>query len=448
MMHKSPIRIRPLSTLASATALASMLALAGVPATASADEVSELKAAVESLQKRIDQLESRTQGAEDTNDKQTDQIAMAKAAMGTWVQNFTWKGDFRYRNETIDQEFVGKRNRDRIRVRAGFVAKVNDTVKVELGLSSSEASVLADGADPRSSNQTLTNGNSRKGVYIDTAYAEWQPHSDWRFTAGKMKYPWVRPGLSVFFDGDVNPEGLAVNFAHGDFFASTFYNYLEERNTVGTAASGESTMSGVQLGWKPMVGAGRATLGVSYFDMNSVQHRTPVYTGANGNTTTNSGCFNGTTGCLASDFNLMEAFAEWTATYAGRPLTVYADYVKNDGAVVNPTAGKKLDTAYSVGASYGKASDPRTWEIGYYYADVEKDGLYGEYIDSDWGAGNTDAKGHTFKFGYAFAKGWTFNTTYFMNETNVDVGTTVSGVTGTQFNRGYDRLQLDLNFKF
>ncbi len=186
--------------------------------------------------------------------------------MGSWVQNFTWKGDFRYRNETIEQEFAPDRNRDRIRVRAGFVAKVNDTVKVEIGLSTSEyGGTLTDGGDPRSSNQTLTNGNSRKAVFTDLAYAEWQPTADWKFTVGKMKYPWVRAGQSVFFDGDVNPEGLAINFSHGDFFASTFYNILEERNsvTVGSTVrpSGESTMAGFQLGWKPIIGPGRPDVG-------------------------------------------------------------------------------------------------------------------------------------------------------------------------------------------
>lgn len=266
------------------TVLASVLALAvAVPVTASADEVSELKAAVAALQHRLDQLEARANTVDDTNDRQTDQIAVAKANMGTWVQNFTWKGDLRYRNENIEQQYTPDRNRDRIRVRAGFVARVNDTVKTEIGLATSEASILADGADSRSSNQTLTNGNSRKGVYIDLAYAEWQPHADWRFTVGKMKYPWVRAGQSVFFDGDVNPEGAAINFAHGDFFASTFYNILEERSTAG-----ESTMTGQQVGWKPLLGPGRLTLGAGYFDMHSVQNRTPAYSAANGNTTRNT----------------------------------------------------------------------------------------------------------------------------------------------------------------
>jgi hypothetical protein len=414
-------------------------------APARADEVSELKAAVQALQKRIDTLEAQAKSTEETNDRQTDQIALAKSNVGSWVPNFTFKGDLRYRNETIDQEYAPKRNRDRIRARAGFVAKVNDTIRTEFGLATSEASAIGDGGDPRSSNQTLTNGNSRKGVYVDLAYAEWQPHADWKFTAGKMKYPWVRPGQSVFFDGDVNPEGLAVNFSHGDLFASTFYNVLEERNTVGTGAgiqtSGESSMGGLQVGWRPLIGPGRLTLGAGYFDANSVQHRVPVYSASNGNTTTNVGCFNGTTGCLASDFDLIELFGEYSFSVGGRPLALYVDYFKNDKALSG------LDTAYSTGILYGRASDPRTWEIGFYYANVEKDALYGEYIDSDYSGGNTDGKGGVFKAAYAFARNWTFNLSYFMNKTNVDVPVNVAGV-GTVFDRDYKRLQVDMNFKY
>ncbi len=126
---------------------------------------------------------------------------------------------------------------------------------------------------------------------------------------------------------------------------------------------------------------------------------------------------------------------------AGKPLVVYLDYVKNDKAI------NDHDTAYSTGLLWGKASDPRTWEIGYFYQQVEKDALYGQYIDSDWGGGLTDAKGHVFKFAYAFAKNWTFNTTYIVNKTNIDVPVTVAGV-GSVFDRDYKRLQLDLNFKY
>jgi len=189
-------------TFVTATALASLLALNIAPARA--DEISELKAALQALQKRIDQLETKAQEVEDTNDRQTDQIAKVRSNVGAWVGNFTWKGDLRYRNENIDQAYVVGRNRDRLRLRTGFVAKANDTLRVEMQLATAE------GADPRSSNQTLTGSNSRKPIYIDLAYGEWKPTNELTLTFGKMKYPWVRPGSSVLFDGDVSPEGIAL----------------------------------------------------------------------------------------------------------------------------------------------------------------------------------------------------------------------------------------------
>jgi hypothetical protein len=415
---------------AAAIAAASIVTVGMVPV-AGADEVSELKAAVAALQKRLDELENRAKAVDDTNDRQTDQIAMARSNVGSWVSNFTWKGDFRYRNESIDQEYVAKdRNRDRIRVRAGFVAKVNDTVRTELMFATTE------GGDPRSSNQTLTGENSRKALDLDMAYVEWAPNASWKLTAGKMRYPWVRPGQSVLFDGDINPEGLAVNFTRGDVFASTFYNLLEERS-----AAAESTMFGGQLGWRPTVGAGRLTVGASYFAFNGVQGRNPFYNASsNGNTTRTTGCITAAP-CLVNEYSLVEAFAEYSVPVAGRPLSLYADYFNN------ADAANGLDTAYSAGVLYGRASDPRTWEIGYYYQLVEKDALYGQYIDSDFGAGSTDARGGVIKFGYALARNWVINGTYMLNETNVDVPVTIAGV-GAVTGRDYKRLQLDLNFKY
>jgi hypothetical protein len=409
----------------------SALVAATLAVPARADEVSELKAAVQALQKRIETLESQAKASEETNDKQTDQIAMVRSTVPSWVPNFTWKGDLRYRNENIEQQYATDRNRDRIRVRAGFVAKVNDTLKTELQIASAENN------DPRSSNQTLTGENTRKALLIDLAYAEWQPLPDWKVTGGKMKYPWVRPGQSVLFDGDVNPEGLAVNFAHGDFFASTFYNILEERS-----AAAESTLFGGQVGWKPAVGAGRLTIGASFFDLNSVQHRNPFFNAAsNGNSTTTVGCFAGQSPCLSNDYNLIEGFAEYSVPVAGRPLALYVDYMKNDAAL------NGLDTAYSTGIMYGRASDPRTWEIGFYYQRVEKDSLYAQFFDSDYGAGNTDTKGGVLKLGYALAKNFTLNTTYFMNKTNMDVPVAIAGA-GSVFDRDYKRLQVDFNVKY
>jgi hypothetical protein len=408
------------------------LALAGVaPAGAASDEIAALRAELSRLQERLAQLEAQAKAAEETNDRQTDQIAVVRSSVGSWVPNFTFKGDLRYRNETIDQQYIPERNRDRIRVRAGFVAKANDTVRVEFGLASSE------GNDPRSSNQTLSGENSRKNVFIDLAYAEWQATPAWKFTAGKMKQAWVRSGASSLFDSDVNPEGLAANWTRGDYFASATYNILEER-----AAVGESTLTAAQVGWKPALGAGRFTLAAGYFDFHSVQRRNPFFNNSpNGNTTTTVGCIGGATTCLAYDYDLIEGIVEYGRTMAGRPLTLFADYVTNEAA------GNGLDTAWSLGANWGRASDPRTWEIGYNYQKVEKDAVFAQFLDSDLGGGNSDYRVHVLRAGYAVARNWVLNATWHFGETNIGVPVNVAGV-GSVTDRDYERLQLDLNFKF
>lgn len=413
-----------------AAAVAALLAV-GAATPAAADELSELRAAVQALQARLDQLEARAQTAEQTDDRQTDQIAMVRSSVGSWVPNFTFKGDLRYRNENIDQQYTAARNRDRIRARAGFVAKVNDTIRSEFSLATAE------GNDPRSANQSLTGENSRKNVFLDLAYAEWQALPTLKFTAGKMKYPWTRAGASSLFDGDVNPEGLAANWARGDLFASGFWNQIEER-----AASGESTLGGGQIGWKPALGPGRLTIAAGYFDFNSVRRRNPFHAGgANGNTTVTTGCIGGATPCLKYDYDLMEAIADYATTAAGRPLSLYADFIQND------KAEKSLDTAVSVGFTWGRAADPRTWEIGYNFQRAEKDAVFAQYIDSDIGGGNTDYSSHIVRAGYAVAKNWVLNMTYILSETNMQVPVSIAGI-GPVRDRDYERLQLDLNFKY
>jgi hypothetical protein len=428
---------------------AAVLGVAAQPAALAADAA---QAQIEALQKRIEQLE-------EANDRQSDQIAQVKSGVPSWVPNFTWSGDFRYRHETIDQQYVRKdRNRDRIRVRAGFVAKVNDSVKVSVQLASAEhGAATSDGGDPLSSNQTLTRENSRKSIYIDLAYAEWSAGPYLKFTAGKMKYPWVRAGQSTFFDGDANPEGLAANFTHGDYFGSVFYNILSERfgggltnQSSSSAFNTGSNLLGAQFGWKGDAGPGKLTLAGSYFGFHGVQYRSVFWNGTtHNNTTLTAGCYYGATSCLAFGYTLLEGIAEYSLNVAGHPLALHADYVKNlDAEDDLPATRDGLDTAVSAGALYGKASDPHTWEAGVFWQKMERDALFGQFIDSDFAGSNTDGKGWGLKAGYAPAKNWTLYATYYINKTNNDIPFAGGTGIGAVQDRGYNRLMLDLNFKF
>ena len=127
---------------------------------------------------------------------------------------------------------------------------------------------------------------------------------------------------------------------------------------------------------------------------------------------------------------------------------------------MNPVAGEKLDTAYSAGLSYGAAGAAKgTWELGLIWQKTEKDALFGQLLDSDFGDGNTDTKGFVLRGGYSIARNWTLNATLFLNELSNDVPQTVTvfneatpaplDTTSLTVNdRDYKRLQLDLNFRF
>ena len=230
----------------------------------------------------------------------------------------------------------------------------------------------------------------------------------------------------------------------------------------------DSIMFGAQLGYKiPFSDSVKLTVAASYMDFDGVQGWNPLFGASSfGNTTTTSAAVcNRTlaagTACLLSDYDIVEVFGDLTASVGGKPLRFFADYAQNTAAEVNPVAGEKLDTAYSAGVSYGAASAVKgTWEFGLLYQQVEKDALFGQLLDSDFGDGNTDTKGFALRGGYTVARNWTLNATLFLNDLSNDVPQSVTvfdettpapldtTVISNVFDRDYKRLQLDLNFRF
>jgi len=455
---------RNLLSLAVAGALGCATAFAPAPAFAQNAEIDALKAQLAALSAKIDQLEKsqvQTKKTVDetqaTADKTADTVAQEKSRL-------SFGGDLRYRNETFDVQYVDRnRNRDRIRARLNATFRANDTVTGVLGISTGST-------DPRSGNQTLTDQNARKDFDLDLAYVTWAPNADWKFTGGKMRYPWIRTG-AFFYDNDVNPEGIAINYTKGNFFASTYYDWLAERALSFSAPTGTNTdsmMWGAQAGYRfPLNDATKLTVAATYFNFEGVQGYNPFFGGSSfGNTTTTSTAvcsrtLAAGTACALSDFDIIEGFADLTTSLAGRPLRFFVDYAQNTEAVVNPTVNEKLDTALGAGFSYGAASAVKgTWEFGVTYQKVEKDALFGQLVDSDFGDGNTDTDGYVLRGGWTVARNWTLNGALFLNNLSNDVPQSV-----TVFNeatpapydtrvisgindRDYKRLQIDLNFRF
>lgn len=422
-----------------AMTVAGVLALAAAPQShAQGDDLATLKAQIDALQQKVEELEKQQKTQQEAQDRATDAVAQTKASVGEWVGRFTWKGDLRYRHENVDpEEAVEDQTRHRIRARFGFAAKVNDNVVGTVQLATNGGT-----NDPRSTNQTLGEGFSRKGVAIDLAYLDWKAADGLNLQLGKMPQAWVKTG-SYFWDNDITPEGGALKFTRGPFFANAFAHWLSERGTATDA-----TLLGAQLGFKTDVGPAKLIGAVGYYDVGAVQGEiatsttpsdanpvpdctanTAFFGGPQGNTTVSDGVCTR----LLNDFNMIEALVQAELKLGSQPLTLFADYIQNQEA-------DDLDTGTSFGVTLGKAANPGTWEIGYVWQKMEKDAQFGQFVDSDFGGGVTDVDGSVLKVGYAVAKNWVLNGTYFKNKRFIDA----TGAT----ERDYDRYQLDLNFKF
>jgi hypothetical protein len=445
-------------TLTTGAALAALLSVPGYAQQSTTldrvmREIEALNARVTKLEQENDQLEAQNAQLLEKNDRleatseylrtnasatrkqlaeESPKVAEAEriAKAAEWASKITWKGDFRYRHENIDpEEAATDQDRQRIRARFGLVAKINDSLSATIQLATGGGT-----NDPRSTNQTLGSGWDRKQVALDLAYADWKFADGFNLQLGKMPLPFVRaPGY--MWDGDLTPEGGAVKFASGPFFANAFGYWLSERSTAT-----DTSLLGAQFGLTSTLGSTKLTAAAAYFDVGPVQgHVTATPTGcatafnpaffggAQGNTTvTVAGCPR-----LANDFNNVELLGTAEFKLGSLPLVVFADYLQNQEA-------DEFDTAYAAGITLGRASAAKSWEFGYVYQVVEKDSQFGQFIDSDFGGGITDTEGGVIRAGFVPFAGFTLNGAYFVNKRFVDVGT----------ERDYARWQLDLNYRY
>jgi hypothetical protein len=427
---------------------------------AQGDELAEIRAQLSGLMQRVEKLEQdnvvlkaenaslrsegeawRTQG-----DGGMIKVAAAAAASSAadapktkapdWTDRVTLKGDLRYRYEFTSDETANAagvqttadRYRDRLRARLLVDAKVNDEVTLGFGIASGE------NGDPRSSNQTFTGVFNRKAFDLDLAYFDWK-FADWgNLIGGKMKQPFFKPSQSLYFDADVNPEGIAVAVNRGKWFGSAYGYFVNEISGPENTRTADTMLYGGQIGTRLPIGSNNLTLAAMYYDLAAGKGRAPFFNpapgGANGNTLV------GAPAVLANDFRVVDLAAEFSFKLGNLPMLLWTDLAQNQGAEDN-------DEAFSGGVILGRASAPGSWELGVGYYSVEADAVFGQVFESDFANGLTDSEGLIIKAGYALQRNWILNATYFLNDRNMDLPN-AAGETDVDF----DRLQIDLNFRF
>jgi hypothetical protein len=353
-----------------------------------------------------------------------------------WVKNVKISGDFRYRFERIDAEGYHNNTRDRIRVRLGLEAKVADDVDAGFRIATDQVVSGKTYGDPVSTNQTQGNGFGKDAIWLDLAYFNWHPKDipGLNVIGGKMVNPFFTVGGNqLIWDSDLTPEGVAAKYitslTDSDKFFVNGGGFWASQN--GGAAYATTEVPSVGL-WGIQGGVTHTfedksalTGGAGYFTYGNIQGSGPLV-GSSFFGNSNSG---GNNPVYTNEYGIAELFGEYDFNLGDTPAAVFADYANNTQAT---SSG---DEAWLVGASYGKCTDPGTWQLQYDYREVDADAVVGAFNDSDFIGGGTNGKGHRFGAAYQLTKNVQGVLNYFLDKRGSN-------------DADYNRLEADLNFKF
>lgn len=337
-----------------------------------------------SLETRIVKLEEKTEAiAKDTE---------ARADKFAWAEKMKVKADVRIRfdHDTVNNDT--SKNRMRFRARAGVYGNVTDEIYSGIR--------VASGSDDRatSANQDFTNWTYEKNAWIDLAYLGYTPlyAEGLDLSIGKIKKPWVDVD-SMFWDGDVNPEGAAavyekdfgpVNlFAHGGFFI------------VDEDVNDDVTLTSAQLAAKTRLSDTLALrVGSTAFMWDNIDGAAAPGGRTNGNSDDGAGNY-------ATGFQIGQVFSDLTIKTRPAEFKIYGEASKNFDSVDD------RDSAWLAGVSVksGKVS------AKYNYRDMENNSTIAFFSDSDFAASNI-SKGHKIAAKYNFTKNFYLGFTYNLAE--------------------------------
>jgi len=183
-------------------------------------ENEQLKAVVDRREAEVDYLKSQTKELREEGAVASNEISKVKGA--DWATKLKGRGDFRFRHEMIESERVVSGQAEDAADRT-VSASVRAWVRLRRdGHGQGHAAARHGWRRSAFSNQTLGGTGTRKSIGVDMAYVDWKFMNGANLVLGKQPHPYFRPGQSLFFDGDWNPEGGAVKFDRGMFFGSAY----------------------------------------------------------------------------------------------------------------------------------------------------------------------------------------------------------------------------------
>ena len=336
----------------------------------------------------------------------------------TMIKEIELKGDLRLRQENFDHSFGTKdRQRQRIRYRQEINVKLPHNIKVKSRLASG-------GTDPVSTNQTLGDNASTKGIQLDRAYLEYKP-GPVKIQAGKMKNPFPKTTTSnLMWDTDYNPEGASQ---HISGLAGALGWFVTLGQFTLDEISGDTKdpylFSEMVGGEVKLPGESKAKLMVAHHEFANVRNNIP----------TNSGTGNS----AATQFSIFQAHLILSTWLFGQPLSFEFNKLQNMAANKVPAGAanaEEEDKAVAASLKIGKAKKKGSWQAAYTYKEIEMDAHLQGISDSDFHDGAVNSKGHVISIAYAIADFIKAQITHFDTEDKrVVAGMTDGSFTRTQF---------------
>ena len=346
------------------------------------------------------------------------------------VNSLTLKGDLRLRYDHIGSPSSGAAANDRwrYRFRIGGTADMSNGMKAGFRLATGGAGATD---DIGSTNQTFENGFSRDQIHLDQAWAQMELN-EITFIGGKLQN-WEKTGWSVskaLFDGDITPEGFEAHYST-DAGSTTLGFHGGAYFINGENAAGED-ISNMFMG---QITASR-----------SLNTNTKLNFGLGMYTVDDGGL--GSAGKAArkgnsSGVGYSPVFLDGALGFQTGPgIKVYGTWVNNQ------ESSATKDTGYIGGIKLGNAKKAGQWEAKIEYRSLEKDAVWDDLADSDFGAFGVGGTLDEFKSG-TNVEGTVIQGKYMLYD-NVQAVLTFRATESEDGTDGEsnNRIQGDLIFKF
>ena len=331
-------------------------------------------------------------------------------ALPLWIQKVAITGDVRVRmQQDINKTANEDRIRNRTRVRLGLETTPSEKLKAGIGIATGALRVNGSSVgdqNPNSTNHTYQ-GFNKAPLFLDFAFLQYEPVNNLLVTGGKVKAKTqVWNTTSLLWDGDINPDGLAVNYQTSNdklnFFANAgWYTINEQRNT------------GMPYLYILQPGVSYNTADLNVKAALAYQHWDIKGKPTGSNDTGNY--FGGANG--ANNFHIINPSLEITLKHilAGYDITAFGDYAKNMYDSVYQ--GDRTGYAFGLGIGDEKIDGFGKWQLRGTYRRLEQNAAPLGVTESDAYEGKA-GKGFEAKLSYGLLKDLQFNFGYF-NMTNI-----------------------------